>query len=173
MSHGFTQQHSGLAYWEQSGGLNESFSDMAAQAAEFYSMGHNSWEIGPEIFKKEGEALRYMDDPTKDCPANVEPGHWCSIGHMSQYRAGIDVHYTSGIFNKAFYLLGTSEGWDTKKAFDVMVKANMAYWRPQTDFHNAANCVLKASQDLGYESEAVKKAFHGVGIYGVNADNCL
>ena len=25
--------------------------DMAAQAAEYYSYGKNSWEIGPEIFK--------------------------------------------------------------------------------------------------------------------------
>ena len=33
ISHGFTQQHSGLIYKGQSGGLNESFSDMAGEAA--------------------------------------------------------------------------------------------------------------------------------------------
>lgn len=173
VSHGFTQQHSNLAYYSQSGGLNEAFSDMAAQAAEFYSTGVNSWQIGPEIFKEDGKALRYMDDPTKDCPSGRTPGNWCSIGHMSQYKEGIDVHFTSGIFNKAYYLIGTSDGWDAKKAFDVMVKANMAYWRSNIDFHIAANCVLKATRDLGYDESAVKKAFNAVGLYGVNIANCV
>ncbi len=33
ISHGFTEQHSGLAYYGHSGGMNEAFSDMAAQGA--------------------------------------------------------------------------------------------------------------------------------------------
>jgi len=46
VSHGFTEQHSNLFYYGQSGGMNEAFSDMAAQAAEFYSIGKASWLIG-------------------------------------------------------------------------------------------------------------------------------
>ena len=172
VSHGFTEQHSNLAYYTQSGGLNESFSDMAAQAAEFYSTKKNSWEIGPEIFKEDNQALRYMDEPTKDCPKGRSPGQHCSINHMSQYNESLDVHYSSGIFNKVFYLLGTAKGWDTKKAFDVMVKANMAYWTPTIDFYNAANCVLKAAKDLNYSQAVVKKAFSDVGIWGINVNNC-
>lgn len=163
ISHGFTQQHSHLIYAGQSGGLNEAFSDMAAQAAEFYSTGKNSWQIGPEIFKEDGKALRYMDDPTKD-------GR--SIGHMKDYSDMLDVHFTSGIYNKIFYLIGTATGWDTKKAFDIMVHANIAYWRSNTDFHNAANCVLRSAADLGYDQYAVKNAFDAVGIYGTNLSNC-
>lgn len=170
ISHGFTEQHSKLVYSEQSGGLNEAYSDMAAQAAEFYAYGSNSWEIGSEIFKA-NRSLRYMDEPTKDCQGST-PGDNCSISHMKDYNDSIDVHYTSGIFNKAFYLLGTSEGWDTKKAFDVMVKANMAYWRPNVDFNNAANCVLKAAEDLNYDGQAVVDAFAKVGVTGINVDNC-
>src|SRR4029079_4516028 len=34
ISHGFTEQHSNLTYYGQSGGMNEAYSDMAAQAAE-------------------------------------------------------------------------------------------------------------------------------------------
>ena len=60
----------------------------------------------------------------------------------------MDVHFSSGIFNKTFYLLGTAEGWNTKKAFDVMVKANMAYWTPNIDFHHAANCGVKGRQKI-------------------------
>lgn len=172
VSHGFTQQHSNLHYYSQSGGLNESFSDMAAQAAEYYSTGNNSWQIGPEIFKKTGEALRYMDEPTKDCTQGQKPGNRCSISHMEQYREGINVHYSSGIFNKVFYLLGTANGWNTKKAFDVMVKANMAYWTPNVNFQNAAHCVLKAAQDFNYDENSVKTAFKEVGIMDVQADHC-
>lgn len=53
-----------------------------------------------------------------------------------------------------------------------MVKANQAYWRPQTDFHNAANCAVKSANDLGYDANDVKQAFNQVGIFGVNAENC-
>ena len=115
VSHGFTQQHSGLVYSRQSGGLNEAFSDMAAQAAEFYSVGHSSWQIGPEIFKSD-RALRYMDEPTRD-------GR--SIDNVKNYSDWIDVHYSSGIFNKAFFLM--AKGWNnamrySKMAFDVWSK---------------------------------------------------
>lgn len=160
VSHGFTSQHSKLIYQKQSGGLNEAFSDMAAQAAEFYSTGHNSWQIGPEILKGEG-ALRYMDEPTKD-------GN--SIDNIKDYNDNLNVHYTSGIFNKAFYLLGTAENWNTKKAFDVMVKANMHYWTSNITFADAACGVIKATQDYKYDINAVVKAMNGVGI---NTAHCL
>jgi len=163
ISHGFTEQHSNLSYESQSGGLNESFSDMAAQAAEFYSVGHNSWQIGPEIFKANDEALRYMDNPSRDCNGRT-PGSWCSISNLSEYRDGLDVHYSSGVFNKAFYLMGTAKDWDTKKAFDVMVKANANYWTPNTSFTDAACGVMKATQDYKYDAKAVEKAMSQVGI---------
>lgn len=154
ISHGFTSQHSNLTYMGQSGGLNESFSDMAAQAAEFYSVGKNNWQIGPEIVKGQG-ALRYMDDPTKD-------GR--SIGHVKDYYDGINVHLSSGIFNKVFYKLSTTEGWDTKKAFDVMVKANMHYWTANSTFTDAACGAKKAAKDLQYDVAAVTAAAQAVGI---------
>ncbi len=154
ISHGFTSQHSNLTYMKQSGGMNESFSDMAAQAAEFYSTGHNSWQIGPEIVKSD-RALRYMDQPTKD-------GH--SIDNAKDYNDGLNVHYTSGVFNKLFYLLGTSAGWNTKKAFDVMVNANMHYWTANSTYEDAACGAMKAAQDLHYDVAAVTTAIHGVGI---------
>ena len=167
ISHGFTQQHSNLAYWSQSGGLNEAFSDMAAQAAEYFSVGKNSWEIGPEIVKGEG-ALRYMQQPSKDCGGR-QPGNWCSIDTVSQYQEGLDVHYSSGIFNRIFYLIGTAEGWNTRKAFDVMVQANMNYWTSNTTWSSAACGVLKATADYQYDDTAVKNALTTV---GVDFSNC-
>lgn len=163
ISHGFTQQHSDLVYSGQSGGMNEAFSDMAAQGAEWYAYGHNSWQIGPEIFKQKDRALRYMDQPSKDCEGR-KPGNWCSIDEISQYRDGLDVHFSSGIYNRAYYLMGTADGWDTQKAFDVMVQANMYYWTPNTTFASGACGVMKATQDYGYDPETVVTAFKTVGI---------
>ncbi len=51
VSHGFTEQNSGLIYANQSGGINESFSDIAGEAAEFYNSGKNDWLVGETIFK--------------------------------------------------------------------------------------------------------------------------
>ncbi len=169
VSHGFTEQHSGLNYYGQSGGINEAFSDMAAQAAEFFAYGKNSWEIGPEIFKKEGAALRYMDMPSKDCDGG-EPGNWCSIDDASQYYRGLDVHYSSGVFNRFFYLLGTSEGWDTRKAFDVMVNANANYWTSSVNFIKAACGVISAAEEKGYNTAAILKAFE---VVKVDTSSCI
>ncbi|WP_440056701.1 M4 family metallopeptidase (plasmid) [Pseudoalteromonas sp. T1lg65] len=154
VSHGFTEQNSGLIYRYRSGGLNEAFSDMAGEAAEFYMKGTNDWLVGQDIFKSEG-ALRYMNDPTKD-------GR--SIDHQSDYTNSMDVHHTSGVFNKAFYNLATTTGWDTKKAFIVMAKANQLYWTANTDWDTAGNGVMDAACDLNYSHEDVQAALAAVGV---------
>lgn len=159
VSHGFTEQNSGLVYSNQSGGINEAFSDMAGEAAEYYMNGTNDWMVGEQIFKGTG-ALRYMDDPTKDNR---------SIGHASNYTSGMDVHYSSGVFNRAFYLLANTTGWNTRKAFDVMVKANQLYWTTTSTYETASNGVCSAASDLGYSLDDVKAAFNTV---GVNATGC-
>lgn len=163
ISHGFTEQHSCLLYYMQSGAMNESFSDMAAQAAEFYAYHTNNWKIGAEITKEKNTALRYMDDPTKDCK-DRDPEDQCSIQNVKDYYDKLDVHYGSGIYNKVFYLMSTAKNWDTKKAFDVMVQANRYYWLPTSEFADAACGVLKATEDYKYDTATVKNAFQQVGI---------
>ncbi|MCC5792211.1 MAG: M4 family metallopeptidase [Legionellaceae bacterium] len=157
ISHGFTEQHSDLNYYGQSGGMNEAFSDMAAMAAEYYSVGKASWQIGAEIMKEDSgyDALRYMDDPSRD-------GR--SINSADEYYGGLDVHYSSGVYNHLFYILANKEGWDVRKAFDVMVKANMDYWRPFTDFDEGGCGVINATRDLGYGIEDVKASLSEVAI---------
>jgi pseudolysin len=163
ISHGFTEQHSDLAYYDQSGGLNESFSDMAAQAADYYIGKKNNWKIGEEIFKEKNKALRYMKEPTKDCYGK-QPGDQCSISNAKDYSDSLDVHYSSGVFNKFFYLLSTSKKWDTQKAFNVMVTANLYYWTSNTNFTDAACGVLKAAKDYRYPTKTVIAAAKKVGI---------
>ena len=67
----------------------------------------------------------------------------------------IDVHFTSGVYNRFFYLLGTSAEWDAKKAFDVMVNANQHYWTSTATFSSGACGVLQAATDLQYDLSAV------------------
>jgi pseudolysin len=164
ISHGFTAQHSNLVYNSESGGINEAFSDMAGEAAKYYSTGKNDWQVGATIFKAANQALRYLDEPTKDCNGR-RPGDQCSISNIKDYDSELDVHFSSGIFNKAFYEIATQPEWNTKKAFDLMVKANMDYWTASVGFADAACGVLAASQDYKYNSTVVVEAFEKVGIH--------
>jgi vibriolysin len=155
VSHGFTQQNSNLAYTGKSGGLNESFSDMAGEAAEFYHTGTNDWYVGADIMKN-GVGLRSMSDPTSI---------GSSIDDQKDYYDGLDVHLSSGVYNKAFYLLSTTAGWTTQKAFEVYVKANQLYWTSTTDWDRAGAGVLSSATDLGYSETDVCISLNTVGIY--------
>lgn len=163
LSHGFTDQHSGLVYDDQSGGLNESFSDMAAKAVEYFTFGNNSWDLGRSIKKANNKALRYMDKPSKDCEASDDVFN-CSIDDMSQFHSFLELHQISGIFNRVFYLMATSPGWNTKSAFDVMIKANVDYWTPNSTFDEAACGVIRAAKDYRYDIKAIQSAFTTVMI---------
>ncbi|MFZ9035507.1 MAG: M4 family metallopeptidase [Francisellaceae bacterium] len=134
VSHGFTQQHSNLIYANESGSLNEAFSDMAGQAARAYLLSLNStsyktffpndptgeisWKLGEMIYKTPGAALRYMNAPSTDgisadCVDKSMAGKDCKITYQdvvnrSGGNQGYIVHTGSGVFNKAFYLLSSA-----------------------------------------------------------------
>jgi vibriolysin len=155
ISHGFTEQNSNLTYSGQSGGMNEAFSDMAGETAEYYDRnGVNDWLVGAEIFKGNG-ALRYMCNPTQD---------GISIDNAADYYNGLDVHYSSGVYNKAFCLLAQKSGWNTQKAFQAFARANQLYWQPNSTFVSGACDVAEAADDLGFSTADVVSAFSGVGV---------
>jgi len=155
VSHGFTEQNSGLIASDlHAGGINEAFSDMAGEAAEYYLKGSNDFVVGAEVYKRDG-ALRYFEDPTRD-------GR--SIGHARDLRPGMNSHYSSGVYNRAFYLLSHREGWDTRMAFIAMATANRNYWTPSSTFESGACGVIKAASDLDYPIEDVVIAFDEVGV---------
>ncbi|OOE86882.1 hemagglutinin [Salinivibrio siamensis] len=154
VSHGFTEQNSGLEYRGMSGGMNESFSDVAAAALGQYVFGEFNWKMGEDVMKH-SEAMRYFINPSQD-------GR--SIGHVNRYYSGIDVHFSSGIFNKAFYHLATSDQWNIKKAFKAFATANQLYWRPNSSFQQGAEGICEAAKALNYPAGAVSQAFAEVGI---------
>jgi pseudolysin/vibriolysin len=66
INHGFTTFHSNLTYSGQSGGNNESFSDIAGTIAEHFIEGDGAdFDIGRDIFKG-NDALRFMCNPPQD-----------------------------------------------------------------------------------------------------------
>lgn len=154
ISHGYTEQHSNLEYTGQSGGMNEAYSDIAGEATEYFDRGSNDFLVGADIIKN-GTALRYM------CTPSLDGG---SIDNASQYTSSLDVHYSSGVYNKAFCLLAKTSGWDTRKAFQVFARANAVYWNATENFNTGACGVQSAATDLGYPVADVTAAFTGVGV---------
>src|SRR3546814_11143157 len=76
----------------------------------------------------------------------------------------MDVHYSSGVYNKAFYLLANKSGWNTETAFQAFARANRDYWTASTDFDQAACGVDQAATDLGFREADVASAFSSVGV---------
>lgn len=100
MTHGVTQFTADLTYTGESGGLNESFSDVFGAMVERALLGEGdaTWTVGEETWTPAvaGDALRYMADPAAD-----------GVSH-DYYVSGIgnsDVHHSSGVGNLAFTLL--------------------------------------------------------------------
>ncbi|WP_318923613.1 M4 family metallopeptidase [Photobacterium sp.] len=172
VSHGFTEQHSNLIYSGQSGGINESFSDIAGEAAEFYMNGTADFQVGADIIKGTG-ALRYMQDPTLD---------GASIGHASDYVTGMDVHYSSGVYNRAFFILAApassqypgNKGWGIRKAFELFAYTNKNIWTASETFDTAYEGLLAAADMLNtptipydpdmYNKTDIIDAFQQVGV---------
>ncbi|HEX8155140.1 MAG TPA: M4 family metallopeptidase, partial [Thermoanaerobaculia bacterium] len=101
LSHAVTETSANLTYSYESGALNEATSDIMGVAAEAWKYGvidSRTWKVGEDCYTPAtaGDALRYMNDPKKD---------GSSIDYYTDYYSGLDVHYSSGLGNLAFYLL--------------------------------------------------------------------
>ncbi|MBI1871766.1 MAG: M4 family metallopeptidase [Chlamydiae bacterium] len=179
LTHGVDEYTSQLVYAKESGGLDESWSDIFGVAAEFYAAdrgyGEADWMLGEDPTLPDypyGEATRYMDDPTKSY----------QIDHYSNYYDGLDVHVSSGISNNAFYLIsegGTNStsgltvatGIGISKAEQIFFRARKFYMAPESTFLEAAYATIWSASDLyGEESQEVKTVREGWRAVGVSAD---
>jgi thermolysin len=97
LSHGVTEATSNLVYQNESGALNEAFSDIMGTAIEF-SYGSGNWTIGEDITRS-GHGIRSMADPN----VNGDPSHYADRYTGTSDNGG--VHTNSGIANHWFYLL--------------------------------------------------------------------
>ncbi|MDN5895973.1 MAG: M4 family metallopeptidase [Nocardioides sp.] len=104
MSHGVTEHTAGLNYSGESGGLNESTSDIFGTMVEFYadnSSDPGDYYIGEQFDLANHAGFRRMDKPSSD---GSSQDCWTSG------TKDLDVHYSSGVGNHFFYLLAEGSG---------------------------------------------------------------
>ena len=140
LTHGVTQFTAGLVYKNQSGALNEHFSDVMGTAITQWHLGQSTeeadWLIGDEIMGPTlfGEALRSMREPGKAYD-NALLGKDRQPNHMDDLYKGTGdnggVHINSGIPNRAFYLTAMELG-DTLAATKVWYHALQRLWSKAT-----------------------------------------
>jgi Zn-dependent metalloprotease len=170
MSHGVTATSAGLSYRRESGGLNESTSDIFGTAIEFYA-GHGNWTIGEQL---RSSPLRYMYNPALD-------GR--SANCWSKNVGRLDVHYSSGVGNHFFYLLSQGSGGNPSSptcngssvagiglsaAEQIWYRALTVYMTSSTTYAGARTASLNAARDLygagSAEYNAVAAAWSAVSV---------
>ena len=166
LTHGVTEFSSGLIYQDQSGAINESFSDVWG---EFIDLGNGAgtdtaatrWLIGEDI--PQIGAIRDMENP----PAFGDPDR---IGSSNYYCGSSDsggVHTNSGVNNKAAYLMvdgGSFNGHDVTGI--GITKTAKVYYEAQTNLLTPSSTYL----DLFNAMQAACSAL--IGSDGIVADDC-
>ena len=189
MSHGVTAATADLIYVGESGGLNESHSDIGGDMVEAYARNGgtgtvipasgNDWMTGREI-SKTGLPLRWMYKPSKD---GSSPDAW------SANLKNLDVHYSSGPNNRMFYFLSQGSkadaasdyhspfltrtpaamtGIGNDKAYRIWFKGLTTKFTSSTNYADARNKVLQAAQELygatSKEAIAVHRAYAAINV---------
>jgi pseudolysin len=160
-AHLVTGNYSNLIYEGESGGINESFSDMTEFAFKYYLSqkypwywDQVDWTIGADT-NIYGVAIRYMDNPSFDGD---------SIEHIDDYYEDMGVHNASGILNKAFYLLSNKSRWNVDLAYKVMLYANLNFWTDGSNFEDATCGAIAAAEELRLNHFDVVSVFKEVGL---------
>lgn len=177
-THGVTEFTSNLDYQDESGALNESFSDIFGTAIEFYKKPSTAdFLIGEEITVTAGTALRSMQNP------NTYGDPDCYTG-TNWYTGTADnggVHTNSGVQNFWYYLVsqggsGTNDlgdsynvtGFGWYDASRVAFRNNCYYLVSSSDYADSRTYSIQAAQDLfgacTPEVIAVTNAWYACGV---------
>ncbi len=177
ITHGLTSNTGNLNYSNESGALNESFSDIFGNSIENYARPTNwSWKIGEDITNG-GAGLRSMSNPNSF-------GDPDTYGGTNYYTGTADnggVHTNSGVSNYWFYLLttggsGTNDlsnaysvtGLGITNAAKIAFRALTVYFTPSTNFAGARNLTIQAARDLfgtcSNEVIQTTRAWYAVGV---------
>ena len=186
MQHGITSRTAGLVYSNESGALNESWSDVFGTMVELYAEGQetpSTWWIGEDAYTPAtaGDAMRYMDTPHRagnyGYTSNDDPDHYSERYTGTGDSGG--VHINSGIPNHVFYLLAKGgahahvpgpivAGIGADRAARIWYKALTTYMTSSTNFAGARTATLNAAVDLygagSLEAVAVADAWAACGV---------
>ncbi|MBS5771956.1 MAG: peptidase M4 family protein [Enterobacter cloacae] len=177
LSHGVTESEAALIYFEQSGALNESLSDVFGSLVKQYHLKQTAdqadWIIGEGLLAEgiNGKGLRSMSEPgtAYNDPLlgkDPQPAHMKDFIKTREDNGG--VHLNSGIPNRAFYLAATEIGgyaWE---------KAGYAWYDTVCDRQLAQNADFAAFAKLTIHhgekrsgkavAAAIEQAWKDVGV---------
>jgi thermolysin len=183
LTHGVTYFSSDLIYLNESGALNEAFSDVMAAGVEwsFEPPGDGrqraDWKVAEDLFLRFGAFFRSYEDPA----AAGDPDHYsvrclCPV----DFDNG-GVHINSGIVNQAYYLMvqgGTNRtsgitvrglGTDQRERIEkIFYRAFVFYLVPSSTFRDARGATLRAAAELygegSVEQQTVRQGWDAVGM---------
>ncbi|WP_225836939.1 M4 family metallopeptidase [Streptomyces sp. NK08204] len=178
LTHGVTQHTANLAYFGQSGALNESISDVFGSLIKQYALGQTAeqadWLIGAGLLapRVHGTALRSMKAPGTaydDPRLGKDPQPATMDGYVHTGRDNGGVHINSGIPNHAFYLVAKAIGghsWERAGQiwYDVLTGGKLPTYASFADFAKLTVRAARKRYGAGDELEAVQKAWEQVGV---------
>lgn len=179
IGHAVCSNSANLVYSNESGAMNEGFSDIWGAAVEQYAAPEKSiWLIGEDI-DKQRPSLRSMSDPNAEGQPDTYKGDYWYTGTGD--NGG--VHYNSGVLNHWFYILsvgktGTTDfgvsfnvsGIGIADAAKIAYRTETVYLTSNSVYSDARTYSIQAAIDLfGSGSNQViqtTNAWNAVGIGG-------
>jgi thermolysin len=184
LTHGVTSSSSNLIYMNESGALNEAFSDVMGTAVEFFfqpvgvGIGQADYLLGEDSFRTPGggpNGTRSLVNPA----ALGYPDHY-SIRYTGTADGG-GVHFNSSIVNHAFYLaieggrnrvsgvtvqgVGAANREQIERAF---YRAFVFLLPASANFSTARAATIQAARDLygptSTAAQAITQAWTAVGV---------
>ena len=165
LTHGVTSYESNLIYANQSGAINESFSDIWGEFVDLTNgrgtdTSEVRWQIGEDTYA----VARYMKNPKK----YGDPDKMTSSYYYTGSNNSIYVHTNSGVGNKAAYLITDGDTFNSYTISGIgMDKTIKIYYEAQTniltsgaDYADLGNALIQACNTL-------------VGTNGITAEDCL
>jgi Zn-dependent metalloprotease len=179
-SHGVTEFTCNLDYQDESGALNESFSDCMGTAIEYYAKPASAdFLIGEEICVTAGTALRDMQNP------NVygDPDTYTGTNWYTGTADNGGVHTNSGVRNRWFYVVcmgasGTNDlgnpysvtGLGVTAGADICFRGQTVYLVSTSQYADCRVADVQSANDLygpcTPEVIATANAWYSVGVGG-------
>ncbi|MBW2738450.1 MAG: M4 family metallopeptidase [Deltaproteobacteria bacterium] len=150
IQHGITEFTAGLIYENQSGALNEAYSDIFACMVD-----RDDWTVGEEITLVSPGYLRSLANPALGLdPLPTKMSEYRNLPNTEQGDHG-GVHINMGIPSRAAYLMAdglTAEGLGTSIGRDkterIFFRALTTYLQASSQFLDARVATLQAAEDL-------------------------
>ena len=183
IGHAVCERTANLTYQNESGAMNEGFSDIWGAAVEYYKAPtKQTWLIGEDIDKVR-PSLRSMSNPNAESQPDTYKGTYWKATTTSPTSANDygGVHTNSGVLNFWFYLLsvggtGTNDigsaysvgaiGID--KAAKIAYRTESVYLTASSTYANARTGAIQSATDLygagSVEVTATTNAWFAVGV---------